>query len=337
MDSTASARVAGLRHVDPDLLPGIRRVGSPRRFAYVDARGRPVRDRRVLDRIRKLAIPPAWTAVWICALERGHVQAVGRDARGRKQYRYHARWREVRDAAKFDRLLTFAEALPRIRAACDSDLARPGLPRAKVLATAVRLLETTFIRIGHEEYTRDNGSYGLTTLRNRHVRVLGAEIRFRFRGKSGQLRDVGVHDRRLARIVTACTELPGQELFQWVDDDRRAHAIDSTSVNEYIARVAGGDFTAKDFRTWAGTVLAASALHGVGSGRGPVPARKLVTACIKQVAARLGNTPAVCRRCYVHPAVIEAFTDGWLARVRARDGERRVVAVLQRARRGGQP
>ncbi len=253
IDSSASARAARLRHVDPESLSGLTRVSRGKGFQYVDASGRAVNDSRVLQRIRALVIPPAWSNVWVCPVEDGHIQAVGRDARGRKQYRYHPRWREVRDATKYHRMIAFADALPRIRAACRRDLALAGLPRDKVLATAVRILQLTHIRIGHEEYTRENGSYGLTTLRDRHVRVRGMDVRFHFRGKSGKVRDVGLRDRQLARIIAQCSDLPGHELFKYRAADGALHAIDSSEVNEYIARISQGEFTAKDFRTWAGT------------------------------------------------------------------------------------
>jgi len=332
--STEAARAAGLRYVDPDTTPGLARVRRRGGFAYVDANGRPVRDAATLERIRKLVVPPAWRDVWICPVPNGHIQAVGRDARGRKQYRYHARWREVRDATKYHRVLAFSRALPRIRRACERDLARPGLPREKVLATAVRLLELTHMRIGNEEYARENGSYGLTTLRDRHVRVEGGRVVFRFRGKAGKVRELDVRDRRLAGIIGKCSELPGHELFQYVDDGGALRTIDSGDVNRYIRAAAGGEeFTAKDFRTWAGTVLAARTLRALEPCAGRGRANKNVVSCVKAVAARLGNTPAVCKRCYVHPAVLESYLDGTLRRVRARDDEELVRAVLARAER----
>src|SRR5436305_488255 len=256
-----SAKVAGLRYVDDRRTPGIRRIGSKTRVRYVAPNGRTVSDAADLQRIRALAIPPAWTDVWICPDPRGHLQATGRDARGRKQYRYHPRWREVRDAVKYDRMLAFAESLPKIREHTDRDLERPGLPREKVLATIVRLLEDTRIRIGNDEYRKENGSYGLTTLRNRHVNVIGAEVRFTFRGKSGKQHTVELHDRRMARIIKRFLEIPGQELFKYVDSDGEVKAIDSADVNEYLHQITGEDFTAKDFRTWAGTILAARFLR----------------------------------------------------------------------------
>jgi DNA topoisomerase-1 len=277
-----------------------------------------VRDRVTLARIRALAIPPAWRDVWICPAPNGHIQAVGRDQKGRKQYRYHARWREVRDEAKYERMIAFARALPAIRSRVERDLRRRGLPREKVLATITRLLEVTLIRVGNEEYARHNRSYGLTTLRDRHVRFAGPRVVFRFRGKSGKSHEVGLEDRRLSRIVKRCQDLPGEELFQYLDGAGRGQSIESGDVNAYLRDASGCDFTAKDFRTWAGTVLAAwrlRALRGVGSAR---EARRNVLRAIEQVAARLGNTVAICRRCYVHPAVVESYLDGTLVRALAR-------------------
>jgi DNA topoisomerase-1 len=330
LEPAASARRAGLRHVDPDALPGIRRLRRGAGFVYIDASGRRVSARATLARISKLVIPPAWQDVWISPDADGHIQARGRDARGRKQYRYDARWSEVRSATKFHKMLAFADALPRIRSACERDLKPRPLSRDKILATLVRLLEVTHIRVGNEEYTRENGSFGLTTLRDYHVHLAGAEMRFRFRGKSGKMRDVGLRDRRLARIVAQCSELPGHELFQYLAPDGSHHPIDSSEVNDYIHRVAGEDFTAKDFRTWAGTVLAVRTLRSCSPCVKKGQARKNVVACIKAVAARLGNTPAVCRRSYVHPAVLQAYLGGLLARARVRDEERLVRSVLRR-------
>ena len=330
--SIASAAMAGLRYIAEE-EPGIRRVGSGRGFRYVAPGGAPVRDRATLDRIRSLAIPPAWKNVWICPDPSGHIQATGRDARGRKQYRYHPSWRDVRDATKYDRMLSFAEALPKIRAAIERDLARPGLPREKVLATVVRLLEASRMRIGNEEYARANGSFGITTLRNRHVDVDGSTIRFHFQGKSGVRHRVDVHDRRLAPIIARCEELPGQRLFEYIDEDGGVRPIESQDVNDYLRRVAGGDFTAKDFRTWAGTILAARALRGFEPTTVVKHLQKNVLQAIRMVSAELGNTPAVCRRAYVHPAVIEAYRDGLLAAVRAgRVAEEiAITRVLRRA------
>jgi DNA topoisomerase I len=336
LDPEESARATGLRHVDPDAMPGFRRVRRADGFTYIDPQGRRLRDRETLNRIRKLAIPPAWESVWICPVANGHIQACGRDARGRKQYRYEVRWREARSATKFHKVVAFSRVLPRIRAACDRDLARRDLSRDKVLATAVRLLELTHIRVGNEEYTRANGSFGLTTLRNRHVEIHGAEMRFRFRGKSGKNREVDLRDRRLARIVAQCSELPGQEVFQYVADDGTPHRIGSGDINDYIGRVAGEEFTAKDFRTWAGTVLAVRNLCALAPCASKGRTQRNVVECIKAVASRLGNTPAVCKRSYIHPAVIDAYRVGTLAEAfsRARGADEVVVrAVISRAAR----
>jgi DNA topoisomerase-1 len=307
----AAARAAGLRHVD-DRGPGIRRVRAGSGFRYTDPDGKPVRLSEELGRIRSLAIPPAWTDVWICPNPAGHLQATGRDARGRKQYRYHPRWRAVRDETKYDRMIAFGQALPTIRERTERDLALPGLPREKVLATVVRLLETTLIRVGNEEYARENHSFGLTTMRDRHAEVSGSSVQFGFRGKSGVRHTIDVNDRRLAAIVKRCRDLPGQELFQYLDDHGRPHAIDSADVNEYLRQVTGQEFTAKDFRTWAGTVLAAAALQEFEAFDSQTQAKHNVMQAIESVAKRLGNTKTVCRKCYVHPGVIEAYLDGSL-------------------------
>jgi len=316
-----------------DAGDGIRRRRAGAGFVYVDAQGRRVRDPETLQRIRSLVVPPAWRDVWICASAHGHIQAVGRDARGRKQYRYHPRWRAVRDETKYTRMLAFARALPRIRARVDADLARRGLPRAKVLATVVRLLETTLIRVGNEEYARANNSFGLTTLRGRHVDVDGPEVRFEFRGKGGKPHAVGVRDPRVARIVRRLHELPGQELFQYVDADGARRTLDSADVNAYLREIGADDFTAKDFRTWAGTVLAALALAEVRRFRTVREARRNVGRAIERVAARLGNTPAICRKGYVHPGIVDAYLDGVTIgrRLRSVDAAEGVVlGLLQR-------
>src|SRR5882724_7497793 len=255
-----SARKVGLRYVT-DAKPGIHREPSGKRFRYTDAEGQRVRDRETLARIKSLVIPPAWTDVWICAAHNGHIQVTARDARGRKQYRYHPLWRKVRDENKYEHLISFGKALPLIRNQIDKDLALPGLPRNKILATIVRLLETTMMRVGNEEYVRSNGSFGLTTLRDKHVRIDGARLEFQFRGKSGVQHLIELNDRRLARIVSRCKDLPGYELFQYLDDEGNRGSIDSEDVNEYLRRISGQDYTAKDFRTWAGTLLAALALR----------------------------------------------------------------------------
>jgi DNA topoisomerase I len=308
-DAPAAARAAGLRYVN-DAMPGILRRRDGDSVRYVDADGAEVRDEATLARIKSLAIPPAWTDVWICARDNGHLQATGRDARGRKQYRYHPRWRAVRDEVKYERMISFGKALPSIRKAVDEALRLPGLPREKVLATVVYLLQVTMMRIGNEEYARTNKSFGLTTLRNRHVRVDGSEVEFKFRGKSGVYHAVRVADRRLARIIQRARELPGQELFQYVDDDGKPHAVDSADVNDYLRSITGEDYTAKDFRTWSGTVLAALALQEFEKFDSEAQAKKNIVRAIETVAERLGNTPTICRKCYVHPAIIDAYLDG---------------------------
>jgi DNA topoisomerase I len=302
-----STTAPGLRH-STDRRPGITRRRSGRGFSYRDADGNVVRDRETLARIRSLAIPPAWTDVWICPYPNGHLQATGRDAKGRKQYRYHPRFRRGRDAAKFERLVAFANALPAIRSRVDEDLARPGLPKEKVLAAVVRLLELTLIRVGNEEYARLNRSFGLTTLRDRHADVEGSSIRFRFRGKSGRQHEVGLRDRRLAAIVRKCRDLPGQELFQYVARDGEPIDVGSDDVNDYLRSIAP-DVTAKDFRTWAGTVLAFRALRALDRPATDGQAKKNVVAAIRETAELLGNTPAVCRQAYVHPVVVDAYLD----------------------------
>ncbi|WP_447980022.1 DNA topoisomerase IB [Candidatus Nitrospira bockiana] len=309
-----SARSAGLRYVS-DTEPGIRRQKSGKGFVYRTPEGRVVRDAETLRRITSLAIPPAWRDVWICTDARGHLQATGRDAKGRKQYRYHARWREVRDETKYHRMVAFVRALPRIRRRVARDLARPGLPREKILATVVRLLETTLIRVGNEEYARDNDSFGLTTMRDRHVDVNGAAIRFEFRGKSGIKHTVDLTDRRLAHIIKQSQDLPGYELFQYLEKDGVRRSIDSTDVNAYLKEIAGEEFTAKDFRTWAGTVLAARALQEFEQVGTAAQAKRNVVKAIEAVASRLGNTKAVCRKCYIHPAVLDLYLDGTLIEV----------------------
>src|ERR1700716_3247312 len=313
-----SARAAGLRYVF-DQSPGIRRKRVGKAFTYLDGDGRTIRDAGTIRRIKSLAIPPAWTDVWICPDPRGHLQATGRDARGRKQYRYHPRWREVRDAVKYDRMIAFAEALPKIRVHTDRDLERPGLPREKVLATVVRLLEETRIRIGNDEYRRENGSYGLTTLRDRHVNVIGAEVRFTFLGKSGKNHSIELHHRRTARIIKRLLDIPGQELFKCVDDDGEVKAINSADVNEYLRQITREDFTAKDFRTWAGTILAARFLRETAGVTNARRAKKELVRAIARVADELGNTPAVAKKGYIHPAVIAAYLSGGLKPIGEKD------------------
>ena len=310
-DPPTAAKVAGLRYVMDD-GPGIRRQRAGRGFRYIGPDDKPIRDPQELQRIQALAIPPAWTAVWICPIPHGHLQATGRDEKGRKQYRYHPRWREVRDETKFTQMLAFGAALPLIRKQVERDLALPGLPRPKVLATVIRLLETTLIRVGNEEYRRFNHSFGLTTLRDRHVDFSGATVRFHFRGKSGKMHTVEVTNRRLSRIVKRCQDLPGQELLQYLDDEGQRRPIDSVDVNEYLRQITGQDFTTKDFRTWAGTVLAAQTLRECGICSSATQAKRQIAQAIKAVAARLGNTPAVCRKCYVYPTIVEAYQAGSL-------------------------
>jgi DNA topoisomerase-1 len=312
----AAAKIAGLRYVT-DRMPGIRRVGVGKTFRYFGPNGRLIRDPATLARIRSLAVPPAWTDVWICPLEEGHLQAVGRDARRRKQYRYHPLWREVRDATKFHRLADFGKLLPKIRSRAKRDLARPGLPKEKVVATIVRLLETTLARVGNEEYTRQNNSYGLTTLQNRHVDVTGAKVNFYFRGKSGVKHAISVRDPHLAKIVRKLRDLPGYELFQYVDEHGQRRSIGSTDVNEYLRQITGDDFTAKDFRTWAGTVLAVEALCECRPFATQKEAKRNIAGAVEKVAERLGNTVAVCKKCYVHPGVFEAYLQEALTRQRA--------------------
>jgi DNA topoisomerase-1 len=311
VDPAQSAKEAGLRYVT-DAQPGILRKRRGKGFSYVGPDGKTVRDKETLARIRSLVIPPAWKDVWICTHPKGHLQATGRDARGRKQSRYHPRWREVRDETKYERMLVFGTVLPEIRERVEHDLSLPGMPRAKVLATIVRLMETTLIRVGNEEYARENHSYGLTTMRNRHAQVKGSTVVFRFQGKSGVRHAIDIHDRRLARIVQRCQDIPGYELFQYVDSEGERHSIDSADVNEYVREISRQDFTAKDFRTWAGTVCACMLLRDFEAFDSETQAKKNVVAAIKEVAARLGNTPSVCRKCYVHPTVLDCYLKGAL-------------------------
>jgi DNA topoisomerase-1 len=311
VDPVTAARQAGLRHVSDD-RPGIRRLRQGEGFVYVGPDGAPVADERALARIKALVIPPAWEEVWISPDARGHLQATGRDARGRKQYRYHPRWRELRDETKYHRMIAFGHALPKIRARVQSDMAKRGLPREKVLAAVVRLLETTLIRVGNEEYARVNKSFGLTTLRDRHAAFEGTTLSFVFRAKHGIKRRVRLRDRQLARIVKACRDIPGQELFQYVDEDGSHHPIDSGDVNAYLQEITGEHFTAKDFRTWAGTVLAAMALQEFETFDSQAAAKRNLTRAIEHVASHLGNTPAICRKCYVHPHVQQGYLDGEL-------------------------
>ena len=310
IDPIQSAQEAGLRYV-LDAMPGIRRVRAGRGFSYKNGNNQTVRDPKTLQRIKALAIPPAWESVWICSTPEGHLQATGRDARKRKQYRYHPRWKEVRDLCKFDRMIEFGEALPLIRERVDKDLALPGLPREKVLATIVRLLEITLIRIGNDEYAKQNGSYGLTTLRNNHVQIYGSTVKFRFKGKGGKPHEVGIKDRHLARIILKCQEIPGYELFQYINEEGESLSVDSSDVNTYLREITGQYFTAKDFRTWAATVLAGMALKLQGdSSNGAKRTKKQVKDAITNVANLLRNTPAVCRKSYIHPGVLDGYLEG---------------------------
>jgi DNA topoisomerase-1 len=304
-----SARAAGLRYTS-DASSGITRRKSGTGFTYYTASGRVLKDPAELHRIRSLVIPPAWQEVWICTDPRGHLQATGRDARGRKQYRYHPRWREVRDETKYYRLIGFAQILPAVRRRTDADLRRQGLPKEKVLAAVVQLLEKTLIRVGNDEYARQNRSFGLTTLRDAHVEVSGARVTFAFRGKSGVEHEVDLDDRRLARVVKACRDLPGYPLFQYLDEDGKRQTIESSDVNEYLREITGEDFTSKDFRTWAGTVLAAQLLKAFEAFESEAQAKRNIVQAVETVSKRLGNTKAVCRKCYIHPAILESYMDG---------------------------
>jgi DNA topoisomerase I len=313
-DPVFAAQTAHLRYIS-DESSGIRRLKAGTGFRYVNARGRRVRDPETVARIKSLVVPPAWTHVWISPIAEGHLQATGRDVRGRKQYRYHPRWREVRDESKYARMLAFGAALPRIRRHVRQDLKLPGLPRKKVLAIVVALLEETLIRIGNEEYTRTNGSYGLTTLRDQHAKIHGSTIDFHFRGKSGKMRSVSLTDKRLARLVRRCRDIPGHELFQYVDEKGAPHTIGSVDVNDYLREIAGAEFTAKDFRTWAGTMLAATTLVEIGPSDTARTGKKQTVAAVRVVAERLGNTVAVCRKCYIHPNVLESYLEGTLSKL----------------------
>ncbi|MCI0752590.1 DNA topoisomerase IB [Teichococcus vastitatis] len=311
-DVIAEAKAAGLRYVS-DAEPGITRRRSGKGWSYRDPSGRPIRDKAEIERLNKLAIPPAYQEVWICPQANGHLQATGRDARGRKQYRYHPDWRSHRDANKYHHVMRFARALPTLRARVRDDMAQRGLGRDKVLATVVHLLDTTLIRVGNDDYAQSNQSYGLTTLKDGHVAVKGQTLRFNFRGKSGKEWRLSIQDRRVARTVRACQDLPGQALFQYLDEAGERHSIDSSDVNEYLREATGEDITAKDFRTWAGTVLAALALSEFERFDSEAAAKRNLKAAIEHTAARLGNTPTICRQCYVHPEVLGSYLTGELA------------------------
>jgi DNA topoisomerase-1 len=310
-DPKEAAAEAGLRYVS-DEDPGLARERQGDGFVYRKPDGDRVTDEATLERIRKLAIPPAWTDVWICARANGHLQATGRDARGRKQYRYHPQFREVRESTKYEHMLEFARSLPAIRARVAEHMALKGLPREKVVATVVHLLDTTLIRVGNDEYTKENKSYGLTTLRNPHVSVEGSQLKFRFKGKSGKAWNLQIRDRRVAKIVRACQDLPGQRLFQYIDEAGELREVASADVNDYLREITGKDVTAKDFRTWAGTVMAALALREFEAIDSKATVKKNVKAAIERVAARLGNTPTICRKCYVHPEILDSYTQGEL-------------------------
>jgi len=331
VDSRDAAEAAGLVYVSTD-DPSLTRRRAGKGFAYWDAAGHRVSDPAALQRVRALAIPPAWTGVWICADPNGHIQAVGHDDRGRRQYRYHAKFREVREGVKFEHMMAFAEALPGVRRQVAADMSAPGLGRARVLATVVRLLETTMIRIGNSAYARENGSFGLTTLLNRHVKIEAAELRFQFKGKSGKVWRLGVRDRRIARIVRSCQELPGQQLFQYLDEAGERQSVTSADVNTYLREISGADITAKDFRTWTGTVLAAMALAEFEKADSAVHAKKNVTQAIERVSATLGNTPTICRKCYIHPEIVSAYLDGALLLEVQRDIDSQLRDTLETLR-----
>ncbi|MFC4254422.1 DNA topoisomerase IB [Croceibacterium xixiisoli] len=316
-DARQTAEDAGLRYMGDD-GPGITRRKQGKGFCYRDAKGAVIRDEKVLARIRSLVIPPAWQDVWICPRANGHIQATGRDLRGRKQYRYHPKFREIRDSNKFDHMIEFATALPAIRARIDADLSRRGLPRDKVLATIVRLLETTMIRVGNVDYAKQNQSYGLTTLKDKHVSISGGELRFQFKGKSGKEWRLRIHDRRIARIVKASQDLPGQQLFQYIDADGDRREVCSDDINAYLKQISAADFTTKHFRTWNGTVLAAAALAQCDPAESEAAAKRAIRQVVEGVAQRLGNTPAVCRKCYIHPDVFDSYAQGALTLPRSR-------------------
>lgn len=315
-DEIQSAKQAGLRYMIPK-GPGIRRVRSGENFRYLDPDDKPVADADTLARIKSLVIPPAWSSVWICPRADGHIQAVGWDAKGRKQYRYHPDYRAARDLVKFDRMQAFGKALSRIRRIVDRDLNRPGMPKRKVLAAVVKLLETTYIRIGNEEYAEENGSFGLTTLKNQHCQILGGVLKFKFRGKSGQHHEITLEDKRLARIIRKCKDIPGSSLFEYLDENGQPQTLESGDVNTYLREISGGDFTAKDFRTWGGTCLAANFLLGQLQEQEPDDSTAKATKSalvdvVKNVACKLGNKPATCKKYYIHPAILESFTAGTL-------------------------
>lgn len=333
-DTTQPDLPRDLHYVD-DTQPGIRRKLQRGKFSYFDPQGQRIRDPGEIQRINALAVPPAYTDVWICADPCGHLQATGRDARGRKQYRYHPRWREVRDTDKYSRLLEFGMTLPKLRKQLEALLAAPGFSRDKVMATVITLLDATLIRVGNTQYARDNRSYGLTTLRNKHVEIKGSAILFQFRGKSGVEHQITIRDPRLARIIKRCLDLPGQNLFQYLDENGERHSVSSSDVNAYLQMLTGAEFTAKDYRTWAGSTQALAVLRKL-HWQPESDAKKHIVEMVKCVARQLGNTPAVCRKCYIHPALLEGFLLGALAdlpRPRVRKGmkaeEARLAAFLE--------
>jgi DNA topoisomerase I len=326
--SAAHAEDAGLRF-STDAEPGLRRVRRGKSFVYMNGSKRVIRDKRALKRIDALRIPPAWTDVWICPSSDGHLQATGRDARGRKQYRYHDHWTATRDAIKYDRMVDFANALPRIRRRIAHDLKLPGLPKEKVLAAIISLMDRTSIRVGSEEYARVNGSFGMATLRDKHVKVRGSQMRFRFRGKSGKDQEIELEDQRLARIVQHCSDLPGQELFQYLDDEQHVCDVSSRDINDYIREISGEGFTAKDFRTWAGTAIAFEVLRVRVEYASITAAKRNVVAALDCVAERLGNTRAVCKKSYVHPGLLEAYLVGSFIRMEMRPVRRRGLSEIE--------
>lgn len=320
-DSVSSARFAGLRYI-LDTAPGIRRQLNGSGFKYIEPDGTLITNADQLTRLKTLAVPPAWKDVWICPNPQGHLQATGRDAKGRKQYKYHPLWREVRDSNKFYRMISFVEALPAIRDRVQKDLELRGLPKEKILATIVHLLELTLIRVGNEEYAKENNSYGLTTMRNHHLRVNGSKIRFQFKGKSGKSHSVGIKNKRLARILKKCQEIPGQELFQYIDEDGNPISIDSSDVNDYLRSITSQDFTAKDFRTWAGTIYTFMTLRNFDPYQSEADAKTQIKLTIETVAELLGNTPTICRKCYIHPQVLDGHLDRSLTKLECKPAKR---------------
>jgi DNA topoisomerase I len=321
LDPISSAKFAGLRYI-LDTAPGIRRERNGSGFKYIETSGALITNSDQLSRLKALAIPPAWKDVWICTSPQGHLQATGRDAKGRKQYKYHPLWREVRDSTKFHRMIAFVEALPVIRDRVQKDLEEPGLPKEKILATIVHLLELTLIRIGNEEYAKENNSYGLTTMRNHHLNVKGSKIRFQFKGKSGKSHSIGIKNKRLARILKKCQEIPGQELFQYIDENGNPVSIDSSDVNDYLRSITNQDFTAKDFRTWAGTIYTFMTLRNFDPYQSEADAKTQIKLTIETVAELLGNTPTICRKCYIHPQVLDGHLDRSLMKLESKSPER---------------